>query len=120
MPKKGEFDPIKERYWRRQVAAFEASGLSAQEFCRQRGIRPAHLSNWRRRLADRDAANAEQQSGHPDFAQVRLDEPSATSEEIRRGADIAMEVVLGNGIVLRIADQCSMNLLASVISVVGV
>jgi hypothetical protein len=121
MPKKGEFDPIMERYWRRQIAAFGASGLSGHEYCRHRGIRYTRLLNWKRRLADRDAAlsDSAQPSGRPDFKQVHLDDSSAPEDQ-RPGAEIAMEVVLGNGIVLRLADQCSMNLLAAVISVVGV
>jgi hypothetical protein len=121
MPKKGEFDPVKERYWRRQLAAFEASGMTGEEFCRQRGLTRASLSNWRKRLAQRDEwrGENEQGSGRSDFARVLLDRPGAVVDDDRPGTDMQMEVVLGNGVVLRIADQCSMNLLASVPSIVG-
>ena len=44
---KGE---AREAYWRERVAAFEASGLTLEAFCRQEGNSSSAMRLWRRRL----------------------------------------------------------------------
>ena len=55
-----------------------------------------------------------------DFAAVRMVEHGAADEPVRLNSVISMEVVLRNGIVLRLAENCSMKLMSSVILLVGV
>ena len=44
---KGE---AREAYWRERIAAFEASGLTLEAFCRQEGNSSSAMRLWRRRL----------------------------------------------------------------------
>jgi hypothetical protein len=51
---RGNRDLEKERYWRRQVADWHKSGLTAQEFCRQRDLNKNNLYSWQKELVKRD------------------------------------------------------------------
>ncbi|MDD5002729.1 MAG: hypothetical protein WC934_10455 [Acidithiobacillus sp.] len=42
----------KAAYWRQQVDAFQASGLSVKNYCAQAGVAVATLHYWRKRFAD--------------------------------------------------------------------
>jgi len=42
----------KTAYWRQQVDGFQASGLSAKNYCAREGIAVATLHYWRKRFAD--------------------------------------------------------------------
>src|SRR5438128_471231 len=48
-------DAGKERFWRRVVREWRASGLSARAFCVQHDLSEANFYSWRRILAERDA-----------------------------------------------------------------
>jgi hypothetical protein len=48
------WNPDKERFWRKQVEAWQRSGLSVREFCRRRGLSEASFYAWRRELPLRD------------------------------------------------------------------
>jgi len=122
MPKKGESDPIKEKFWRKQFADVEVSGLSAQAFCRQRGLDSKNFFNWKKRLAARDSARAQHQNEatSSDFVPVQLLPENSEVAKQQNNLNISMEVVLRNGIVLRLTDQCPLKLLSSVISLAGV
>jgi hypothetical protein len=122
MPKKGEVNPIKERYWRKQVADCEVSGLQAQEFCRRRNLPYTTFVTRRKRFAQKDAEakEREQRKDSGDFVPVRVVETSVPVNDAGEDRGIAMEVVLRSGIVLRLTDACSMKLLSSVVSLLGV
>ena len=49
-------DPVLERTWRERIAAWAASGVSAREFCRARGLSEPSFYAWLRELRERDAA----------------------------------------------------------------
>jgi hypothetical protein len=42
-----------ETKWTRHVELHKESGLSANEYCRQKGLDPKYFSLWRRRLQER-------------------------------------------------------------------
>ena len=48
-------DRGKERFWRRVVRQWRASGLSIRDFCREEGLPEGNFYAWRRILAQRDA-----------------------------------------------------------------
>ena len=122
MPKKGNSDPVKEKFWRKQISDFEASGMTLTEFCRSRGLSLKNFSNWRKRLSVRDAArkHAEPEVSITDFAPLHVVEQISTEPGARSDSTISMEIVLRNGTVLRLAEGCSMKLMSSVFSLVGV
>ena len=106
MPKKGESDPVKEKFWRKQISDFEASGMTVAEFCRSRELSDKNFSNWRKRLSVRDAARkqTEPDVSSRDFAPLRVVEQIAAEPAARSDSTISIEIVLRNGIVLRLAE----------------
>ena len=120
MPKKGESDPVKEKFWRRQISDFAASGMTLRDFCRSRGLSDKNFSNWRKRLSLKDAAAREAEDSSLDFAEVKMVEQPGVENGTQLSSAISMEVVVRNGVVLRVAEGCSTKLLSSVFSLVGV
>ena len=86
------------------VAQFERSGLTLKEFGRQQGINEATLGWWRR-----IARHTEQNS-----SKVELVEIGAK----RSNADRAVEVVLPNGICLRVPAGFERRSLEEILAVV--
>jgi len=123
MPKKGERDPFKERYWRKALADWQASGLSAKRFCDENDVHYTGFMNWRKKLAQRDAEMVREveSSDTVGFAPVRVvgNESSSENSMVAKHAT-ALEVVLPNGIVLRLASACPMKLVSDVVSLLGV
>jgi transposase-like protein len=59
------------------LARFAASELTATRFCREFGVHAATFSQWRRRSAVQPSA-----SGKTGFAQVKMEESSASHESV--------------------------------------
>ena len=66
----------KTAYWRQQVDGFQASGLSAKNYCAQEGIAVATLHYWRKRFADaverKRLSELPLRVGFPELSQVWL------------------------------------------------
>lgn len=56
-------DSAKERYWRRMIRRWEASGLGARRFCEREGLSEHRLHWWRRTLRQRDQGEARRSRG---------------------------------------------------------
>jgi hypothetical protein len=76
-------------YWSKLIAEQEASGQKARPFCRERGIGEYSFYKWRRRLRQSDTVQ---------FALLETAPAAITIP------DSALELVLGNGERLRIAN----------------
>jgi len=94
-----------EKKWRPHVEAWESSGLSLRAYALREGIGVGNLSSWKRQL--RPAREA-----RTSFVPVVVD-PGPT-----RRAD-GLELVVGNGMVLRIPADFDEATLARVIRAVG-
>jgi hypothetical protein len=88
-------DAVKERFWRRRVRQWRASGLSVRAFCEQRNLQEASFYGWRRILAERDA------EAKP-FVQVRVladdkaaDGGQASGLELRLARDRVVRIGQG-------------------------
>ena len=87
-------DRGKERFWRRVVRQWRASGLSIRDFCREEGLPEGNFYAWRRILAQRDAEK-------PVFVPVQVvAEPSMPTRPDEVAA--ALEVILVCGRRLRV------------------
>lgn len=75
---------MKDKEWIKILAEQEASGESAIDFCRQRGISPKTLSYQKWKLK-----------------QSRQLQPPPRSQFVRVGEELRFEVVLTNGAVVR-------------------
>jgi hypothetical protein len=106
-------DVEKARYWEKTIREAVRSGISIQEFCRQRRLQKSQFYWWRRRLDEirhrrtlRKAGSRERGS----FALVSED-PQAT--------DAGIELVLGDGRRLRISRGVDEATLRAVLAAVG-
>ncbi len=90
------------RYWQAQLKAYKESGLSQKEFCKQNKLCLSTLGNWKRRLR-RD------QTKEVPFVEIK----PATSEAA--GGSSVMELVIGEGIILRIGEEINPEKLAQII-----
>lgn len=92
MPKKGEIDLQKFKYWKSVLAKYEDSGLSGQAFCRANGIPYTAFANRRRRMA-----KLQFQPTLPQFAEIEIKDNQSPVVPADR-----LEVVLPNGVLVRV------------------
>jgi transposase-like protein len=92
-------DPERERFWREAVAGHRKSGLSVRAFCRQRGLSEPNFYAWRRQLEERDGVQRPAK-----FVPVEV-----VSEAM-------IEVVLRNGVVVRLPASSEPNTVARLVS----
>ena len=100
-------DLSKEKFWRRTLTAFAASGQSVRAFCAARQVTESSFYAWRRALAQREAARSKPASLAPAFVPVRLSEAMAGS----------IEIVLTGGRCLRLHGPVDRAALAEVVAV---
>lgn len=140
MPRKGEINLDRLKYWRQILAAFEASGLSGQEYCRKNGVPYTAFANRRRRIALMDAqaltekkpaskkfagrkpaasASSAKTPRDVEFAEVKLsDRDLGTKAPIQlAGVVSTLEIVLPNGIVVRLPQGYPLHMLSQVVSI---
>lgn len=104
-------DPHKEQHWRELLQRWQASGLSVADFCRQEQLAPAAFYAWRRTLRQRDQP-----------VPVPRDAPTVTFVPLHVRPEphtdrAALELVLGNGRVLRIPTGCSLDSMRALLAV---
>jgi transposase-like protein len=78
---KHQRDQARERFWREAVSAWESSGLTVREFCRQRSVTEASFYSWRRELQRRDTQPA--LSSAPTFVPVSVIPAATLAVEVR-------------------------------------
>jgi len=100
-------DGDKERFWRTLFLRRLSSKVSVAAFCQEQGVSEASFYAWRRILKQRDGEG------------VHLVPVQVVTEETRVGASVAagLELILGNGRVLRIGPAFDAVTLARLLSV---
>jgi transposase-like protein len=104
MPRRGERDQHKERFWRRLIGQWRRSGLTARDFCAERGVSEPSFYAWRRTIRQRDQQGRRQPRRNdagrtgtkPVFVPVQV-VPAAPAAVAG-----ALELVLGQGRVVRV------------------
>jgi hypothetical protein len=103
------------KYWSDLVTAWSQSGLSQAEFCRQRGVKVASLTWWKRQLhklrgdAPKDGGRLVKAKAGKGFVEVRLTGmPSAPT----------YEVLLARGRSIRVPAQFDPQILSRLIAAV--
>lgn len=130
MPKRGEVDLRKLKYWKAILADFEKSGMTGQSYCSQKGIAYTAFANRRRRLSssisavmDRarkvsDDSTACNSAKKVEFAEVTF--KTSTPAKPSTANDERLEVVLQTGTILRIPLGFSAAALAEIVTALGV
>ena len=105
----------KSSQWPKLLEQWSKSGESAERFAARVGVKPSTLSRWRKAVASeprQDAAvvqNSKSESSAPSmFARVQVMEPATRSEGL-------VEVVMRDGIMLRIHGVVDANTLGAVL-----
>ena len=89
--------------WAERLARFPASGLSVAAFCAAEGVSPSSFLAWKRRLTA--AAPDPSPAAAPRFLAVRVPPASAP-----------VEVVLPGGAILRLAPDCDLAFVRSLVN----
>ena len=129
--------PGKEKYWRQQLAAQSASGLSVAKYCERSGLNVNNFHWWVREIRERDKVNAvemigaeyrklmngvaeEEKADSSPFVPVKIAESAlrttpASVADSEIGANGSLEIVLGSGATIRVTDSTPMKLLLRVL-----
>ena len=103
--------------WRELVNEHRASGLSVDAFCKQQGLATSTFFNWARRFKSEPTSAAAQASA--DAAFVELEAPPASpitkADASATSATSPIELVLPNGLVLRVGHGFDPRLLQQVV-----
>lgn len=106
----------RKRYWRELIGRQRASGQSIAAFCRETGVSVASFYEWKRKLRRR-TPSARPSVKRTAFAPVQiLPEQTASSMDW----DGRVEVVLPDGVVLRVAAGCEERTLEVILTALAV
>src|SRR4051794_19323520 len=75
-------DPARERFWRDVMAAWQSSGITVREYCRQHRLTETTFHYWRRELRLRDA-KATPPRATPTFVPVTVIPAATLAIEVR-------------------------------------
>lgn len=106
-------DPEKQRYWTEQLRAWQASGLTQTEFCRQQGIRRRLLSSWKRRLA---GGSPGQKPPPVRFVPVAVRPEPPAMGPVALAGPVTLAVVTGSGYRVEVGDGFAPQTLARLLA----
>jgi transposase-like protein len=92
----------RQRYWRELIGRQRSSGRSIAAFCRETGVSVASFYEWKRKLRQQKPS-ARPSGKRTSFAPVQI-MPAQTASSM--DLDGRVEVILPEGVVLRIAAGC--------------
>jgi hypothetical protein len=96
-------DPQREQFWRNAIAGWNKSGQSIRGYCSERQLSEASFHSWRRELAKRDQTS-----------------PAAlTFLPVHVRAEALVEVVLPNGLVVRVPAAANAATVAALVAALG-
>ena len=112
-----ERDIGKERFWRDVLLRWQRSGQSIHTFCDHHGLSEGSFHAWRRTIAQRDQQAAGVPAVHgagdlPAFVPLRVTGTPAASSSIS-----PLELVLGQGRVIRVPPGFDANTLRNLLAV---
>jgi transposase-like protein len=107
-------DTERAAYWRRVIRRQKASGRSIRAFCLSEGLKESAYYHWRRELARRDAESPAQ---NPDSASTATLVPVQLLDD--RNVAAPVEIVAGNGYVIRVSETATTDHVRRVLRAVG-
>ena len=117
-------DPKKEASWRKLTSGQQHSGQTVREYCQANALAESSFWFWKRELARRDA---EQPSRRPGGASLKRRQGRQRTPRLpalvpvtigpARNTTAPIEVLLSQGVSVRVASSCDEALLRLVLSV---
>jgi hypothetical protein len=107
-------DPKREAFWRRVLRRRAKSGMTVAEFCASEGLTEGALFHWQREIRRRDAERQGQDSDSadkPTFLPLQLVDDRSDSASV--------EIVTGNGYVIRVHESATTDHVRRVLLAVG-
>jgi hypothetical protein len=119
MAKPERRDPAKEQRWRRLLGLWRRSGLTGRDFCCQYGLSEPSFYAWRREIARRDQEVVPQARPKRPSAPAGGRKPAFVQMGIAAAAraETALEVVAGNGWVVRVRSGFAADVLRQLLAV---
>ncbi len=103
MSGRGDRDLGKERFWRQVLHRWQQSGRTVRDFCTAHRLSEQSFYSWRRTIAARDHEGAAGQPPRRRATRSKANQRRAVFVPVRVvGAAAALEVVLGDGRVVRV------------------
>ncbi|OKY73970.1 MAG: hypothetical protein BM485_16075 [Desulfobulbaceae bacterium DB1] len=104
----------RERFWQAHLSAWERSGLTQQEYCKQQGIKEWSFSSWKRRLVKLN------QSAVSGFVPVAVTDRNAPAPvAFPKARQHPLTLVVGNRYRVEIAEGFSSETLAQLLVLLG-
>lgn len=105
------------RIWRDRVERWHKSGQSARVFAEREGVKPGTLYSWSRRLGMKrsDWPQCSEKAMPPQLLPVVV----ATSGTLAPSSGMALEVVMPEGVVIRVPPTVDEEALARVVRALG-
>ena len=107
-------DPKREAFWRRVLRRRARSGMTVAEFCASEGLTEGAFFHWQREIRRRDAETQERDSDsaeRPTFLPLQLVDD--------RNSSAPVEIVTGNGYVIRVRESATADHVRRVLQAVG-
>lgn len=110
---------LRRRRWRvadaqAVLSALEASGLTVSAFAEREGLEKERLNRWRRRFAREHEAGTGSLPTRPGLIELRS--TAAASAPRSAGRTEPVEIVLGSGLVVRVAETIDPATLARLVA----
>jgi transposase-like protein len=90
-------------FWELAMGEQKSSGLSVRAFCRREGLGEASFYSWRRRLSERESAAVHDHDPAISFVEVLRSAP-ASGRQAEVAMNVALEVLLPGGLVVRVSE----------------
>ena len=103
-------DGRREQFWREVVASWRRSGQSVRAFCAQADLSEPSFYAWRRTLQSRERERERQRPTAPS---------GPTLVPVRVVPDVPVEVVLPNGLVIRMPAGADVQAVAKLVTALG-
>ncbi len=111
MSKDSHTETDQRQFWQMAIEAWQSSGLSVRQFCRQEGLSEPSFYTWRKQLTHAAAPELNPGMSYPPSAFIQVSLPEASTRGI--------EFVLSSGHTLKIPAGVDRQTLTAVFSALG-
>jgi len=108
MSKDSKTETDSQQFWKMAVEAWQASGMSVRQFCKQEGLSEPSFYSWRKRLAMADKATTDRSVDCPSESFIQVSLPTESWQ--------GLALLLSSGSLLRIPIGVDRQTLVTVFS----